>query len=116
MLALYLRIKESYKNDYNGMSKEYEGLMSYKLLSDKKNLKQICGLIKKQTYLYPRLHSSIPLLINELQSEEKFQDKLKLFQQFVKIVLDDFLFNEESYSTMKSVTKFKFLNIGFKVW
>ena len=80
LLALYLRIRESYRNDYNGMSKEYENLMNYKLLSDKKNLKLICGLLKKQTYLFPRLHSCVPLLLNELINEEKFKDKVKLFQ------------------------------------
>ena len=63
-LSLYLTLKKAYRSGgYSGMSKEYEELFAYNLLTDKKNLASLQRLVSKQTYLYPRLHSSLPLLI-----------------------------------------------------
>jgi hypothetical protein len=117
-LALYLRLKEIYQGaGYAGQSKEYEDIFAYKLLTDKKNLKLIQGLITKQTYLYPRLHSCLPLLMNEIaQSEGKAAEKARVTQLVIQSLLDEHLFNEEVYADMKSTAKFKFLFIGFKLW
>lgn len=65
-LALYLRLKGIYKEHYAGLSKEYEEVFDYKVLADKKSLRAITGLITRQTYLYPRLHSSLSLLLREI--------------------------------------------------
>lgn len=65
-LSLFLRLKEVYYSNYSGMSKEYEEIFGYKVLADKKNIKLIAKLVSKQTYLYPRLHSSVSLLMNEI--------------------------------------------------
>lgn len=73
-----MRLKDIYNHSYTGMSKEYEDIFNYKLLSEKKNLVVISKLITKQTGLYPRLHSSIPLLVNEINYESKPKDKVKL--------------------------------------
>lgn len=65
-LALYLRLKGIYNEHYAGLSKEYEEVFAYKVLADKKSLRAITGLITRQTYLYPRLHSSLSLLLREI--------------------------------------------------
>jgi hypothetical protein len=63
-LSLYLTLKKVYRQGgYSGMSKEYEELFTYSLLNDKKNLQALQKLVQKQTYLYPRLHSCLPLLV-----------------------------------------------------
>ena len=117
-LALYLRLKDIYLSaGYSGQSKEYEEIFAYRILTDKKNLKMIQALVTKQTYLYPRLHSSLHLLMNEItQAEVKSAERARLTQQLVMSLLDEHLFNEEVYAEMKSTAKFKFLFIGFKVW
>ncbi len=117
-LALFLRLKESYRTGYAGLSKEYENLFNYNLLSDKKNLKLLQALVSRQTYLYPRLHSSLSLLLEDISNSEetKTSDKAKLTQTLAKSLLDDHLFNEDVYQDMKSSSKFKFLHIGFKLW
>ena len=46
-LSLYLRLKEVYNQNFSGLSKEYEEVFSYKILSDKKNIKLIAGLISR---------------------------------------------------------------------
>ena len=74
-------------------------------------------LVTKQTYLYPRLHSSLHLLMNEVTSGEvKAQERARLTQQLIQTMLDEHLFNEEVYADLKSTAKFKFLFIGFKLW
>eukprot|EP00347_Sterkiella_histriomuscorum_P004007 403362109 len=115
-LGLFLRLKEAYQaGQADGMSKgEYSEVFNYKILADKKNLKQVCYLVQRQTYLYPRLHSSLPLLLNEISSESKTADKAKLMQQLINSVIVEFLFNDEVFAQMKSMTKFKFLHIGLR--
>lgn len=117
-LALFLRLKEVYRSGYSGLSKEYESLFNYNLLSDKKNLKLLQGLVSRQTYLYPRLHSCLPLILNDISKAEetKAADKARLTQTFLKSLLDEHLFNEDVYQEMKSTSKFKFLHIGLKLW
>jgi hypothetical protein len=45
------------------MSKQFDDLMSNADLFGKKQLALVCTLLKQQTYLYPRLHTSAHLLI-----------------------------------------------------
>lgn len=73
-----MTLKEVYYASYDGMSKEYEEVFKYKILSEKKNLKLIQNLISKQTPLYPRLHLSLRLVLEEITKEAKLKDKLKL--------------------------------------
>jgi len=60
------------------VSGEYSDVFNYKILTEKKNLKTLAGLIQKQTYLFPRLHTSLALIFNEINSESKTQDKAKI--------------------------------------
>jgi len=118
-LSLYLTLKKAYRQGgYSGMSKEYEDLFAYNLLNDKKNLSQLQKLVAKQTFLYPRLHSCLPLLVQlEIsQSEGTTKDKARLCSQLIKGLLEDNVFNEDVYGEMKSTSKFKFLHIGLSLW
>jgi hypothetical protein len=74
--------------------------------------------VAKQTFLYPRLHSCLPLLVQlEIsQSEGTTKDKAKLCSQLIKGLLEDNVFNEDVYGEMKSTSKFKFLHIGLSLW
>jgi hypothetical protein len=67
-LALFLRVKEVYtKGISEGMPKgEYSEIFNYKILADKKNLKSLNALVSKTTFLFPRVHSCLPLLLNEI--------------------------------------------------
>jgi len=58
-LSLYLSLKEMYLDAFEGQSKEYDNIMHYQFIQNKKHLNQINLLIKAQTYLFPRLHSSV---------------------------------------------------------
>lgn len=115
-LSLYLTLKDAYISLYDNMSPEYEGIFKYKVLTDKKNLEMINQLILKQTSLYPRIHSSLPLVAKEIQREKKEKDKLKVLQLFVKNSIDGYLLSEDVYNQMKGVTKFKFLFMGLSLW
>ena len=115
-LSLYLRMKEVYHSSYSGLSKEYEEIFAYKVLADKKNLKLIQNLISRQTFLYPRIHSSLPLLLNEIANEPKSSDQIKISQSFFKSIIEAHLFNDDVYQAMKSSGKFKFLYIGLNYW
>ena len=115
-LTLFLILKEEYSKNYQGVSQEYSDIFNYKIISDKKNLKLLQQLIVKQTSLYPRISQSLTLLLNEFENESKASDKLKLLNQFYKLVFEDFLFSEEIYKDFKGNTKVKFLHIGLKYW
>ena len=118
-LSLYLTLKKAYRQGgYSGMSKEYEDLFAYNLLNDKKNLSQLQKLVSKQTFLYPRLHSCLTLLVQlEIsQSEGTTKDKARLCSLLIKGLLEDNVFNEDVYGEMKSTSKFKFLHIGLSLW
>lgn len=110
-------MKQIYYEGYAGQSKEYEEIFAYKILTDRKNIKMIQALVSKQTYLYPRMHSCIGLLMNEITSgESKSSERARLTQQVIQSLLDEHLFNEEVYAELKSTAKFKFLFIGLKLW
>jgi len=53
--------------------------------------------------LYPRLHSSLPLLIKELFREKRAQIETNL-NMFIQIILEDAIFNEDKLSGSKYTT------------
>jgi len=113
-LSLFLCLRDAYLECFDGQSQEHDEIMQYQVVQNKKHLHQISALIKAQTYLYPRLHSSLPLLIKELFREKKALVEKNL-NLFIQIILEDAIFNEEVHDNMKSVAKFKYLHIGLKV-
>jgi len=87
--------------------------MKFEFMSNKKALISISSILKAQTYLFPRLHSSAMLLVKELMRDSKHF--FKNFESFFKVLLEDAIFNEEILEAMKSVARMKFLHIGFKI-
>lgn len=112
-LSLFLTLRDIYSTSFDGQSKEMNDILHMNFMKDKKILLQISTLIKGQTYLYPRLHSSIPLLIKEVFRDEKsFESNFALFSQ---ILLEQTIFDERVHDTMKSVAKYKYLHIGLRI-
>ena len=92
-LALFLTLREIYLDIYDGQSKEYGEIMSFSIFSNKKTLHQISSLMKSQTYLHPRLHTSVYLIVRELFRDKKSIEKN--FDLFNRIILEDSVFNED---------------------
>jgi hypothetical protein len=96
-----------------------EALMTCGSVFDKQNLKQVLNLLNKQKQFYPKLHSSNHLLVSELLKEYKAskstQKLVKTVSLIQKYLLDDGVFEEESYEKLKSGSKFKYIHIGFKL-
>jgi len=65
-LSLFFVLREVYISNFKGQSREHDTLMSFDVVGNKKQLQFVAGLIKQQTYLFPRLHSSAILLVREL--------------------------------------------------
>lgn len=72
-------------------------------------------LIKQQTYLYPRLHSCVHLLIKDLFLGDDIKSIPKKYQSFSQVVLERTIFNEEALSQMKSVARLKLIHIGLRI-
>ena len=72
-------------------------------------------MLKQQTYLYPRLHSSVVLLIQDLFLTDDVKTIPKKYQSFSSAVLEKVVFHEESLGQMKSVARLKLMHIGLKV-
>lgn len=72
-------------------------------------------MLKQQTYLYPRLHSSVHLLIKDLFLTDEIKTIPKKYQSFSQLVLEPTLFNEQALGLMKSVARLKLLHIGLQI-
>lgn len=112
-LSLFLSLRNIYLLNFNRDSKEFDSLMQIEIVGNKKYLQHISALIKTQTYLYPRIHSSASLLVKELCCDQKLFGKN--FVSVYKALLEDAIFNEEIYNNMKSAAKMKYLHIGMKM-
>jgi len=112
-LSLFLVLRDVYLECFAGQSNEYDEIMNFNIIQNKKCLHQISTLMKSQTYLYPRLHSSVHLIIKELLRERKLIEKN--FDLFNRIVLEESIFNEDVYDNMKSAAKLKYLHAGLKI-
>lgn len=76
-------------------------------------LQSFLNVVKTQTYLYPRLHLSVQLMVEEIFSQKKAI--VDNFKPFYKTVLESGIFNYKIYDEMKSVAKFKYLHIGLSI-
>lgn len=111
-LSLFLGLRVIYL-DMGAQTKDYDEIFQQNFVQNKKYLHKIGALLKQQTYLYPRLHSSVPLIINDLVRDKKSFEKT--FVLFNQIILEDGIFNEGNYEALKSSSKLKYLHIGLKV-
>jgi len=76
-------------------------------------------MVGRSVYIYPRLHTSLLLLINEIYLKHASSSKLRLqeFKRLAKAIFDNHFFDEQVYQSIKSSsTRPKFLHIGLKFW
>lgn len=88
------------------------------MFSDELSLKRLQQIVGKSVYIYPRLHTSLPLLIKEIYLRPTSSKlRLKLIKQLIETLFDDYFFKDEVYQAIKSSnTRPKFLHIGLKFW
>jgi hypothetical protein len=76
-------------------------------------------LIKIQTYAYPRLHSSIYIIILNLFVDLASAKNQKIFVHNLELLAQAFLekttFNEDVLVCMRSVARYKLMHIGFRI-
>lgn len=78
-----------------------------------KNLAKYTTIIGKSTYLLPRLHTSVHLLVNEAFQQKK---PVKVVTSLIHELLNGYLFNEGVYQTLKTSVRPKCLQIGLNLW
>ena len=90
------------------------------MFSTDEDLKKLTNIIGKSVYIYPRLHTSLPLIIAEIYISKEYTTaklRLQLVKKLTKALFEDYFFNESVYQGIKSsVTRPKFLYIGLKFW
>lgn len=66
-LSFFLVLRQVYLDRYVGQLKDQEHIYKFQLLTssadNKTTLSKLCKIMGQSTYLLPRIHSSIPLLI-----------------------------------------------------
>lgn len=81
-------------------------------------IKRLKAIVGKSIYIYPRIHTSIALIINEIyvkQTSSKL--RFKMIKSLATSLFEDYFFEETVYHGIKSSTaRPKFLNIGLKFW
>jgi hypothetical protein len=93
--------------------------LQYSILSEPENMRLLKKIVVKSTYIHPRLHSSLPLLIREIYHPSlglSQKQRVKVVKQISEEIFEECFFNETVYSGLKSATRPKFLHIGLKFW
>ena len=116
-LSFYFALKQVYLERYVGLMKsEQEHFFKHNLLtagSDNKNTYQkLCKILGQSTYLLPRQHSALTLIIEDIHRQPKESDKAKLLVELVQEVVHGYFCNDLVYQALKQTTRPKFLNIG----
>jgi len=120
-LSMFLTLRLAYFEviaPLGKLSKNYNELMAFDILDSTKQLAKALPLVKAQTYLYPRLHSSLVLLLEDLfrgDPNAKSNALLKKFKNINDTFLEASIFNEEVLASLKSVTRLKYLHIGLRI-
>lgn len=112
-ISLFLIIRKIYREKFQGESKEYNTLMNSDFIKNKTYLNSFLNIVKTQTYLYPRLHLSVQLWVEEIFVQKK--NIFENFKPFYSYILENGIFNFKVYDEMKSIAKFKYLHIGLSI-
>lgn len=113
-LALYFCLKPLFDKRRKETSKKTLQQVSFDFFEDfSENLQNFSKIIGKSTYLLPRLHSSVPLLVN---AAFESADSLTSVTEIIRLLLDGYLFNEQVYLSLKSTARPKCLHIGLNLW
>ncbi len=65
-LGFYLQMKDVYLEKYVGHLRENEHMFDNQVLSSENSAKKLAKIAAQSTYLYPRIHSSLPLLVADI--------------------------------------------------
>lgn len=118
-LSLYLTVRHAYLSPkYKDQSTKASKYLSGDFLVTDEEITRLKAIVGKSIYIYPRLHTSISLIINEIyvkQTSSKL--RLKMIKNLATSLFADYFFKETVYQGIKSSTaRPKFLNIGLKFW
>ena len=120
-MSLYLSLRHAYLSPrYQDQSTKVGKHLSADMFSTDEDLKKLTNIIGKSVYIYPRLHTSLPLIIAEIYISKEYTTaklRLQLVKKLTKALFENYFFNESVYQGIKSsVTRPKFLHIGLKFW
>ena len=119
-LSLFLTLRQIFTSpQFKDQSTKVAKVLGMDVLADDNDLVRLKNIVGKSVYLYPRLHSSLPLLIKEiyLKNASSAKLRLQLIKKLAKSLLEDYFFSEQVYQAIKSsATRPKFLHIGLKFW
>jgi hypothetical protein len=84
-LSLFLTIRNVYLDRFQGQLKEHETVYNHDIFGeDAKTLSKISKIIVQSMYLFPRLHSSVQLIITEIYRTEKTSDRFKRLTELIQ--------------------------------
>ncbi len=119
-LSLYLSLRHIYISPkYKDQTTKIAKHLTMDIFDDDQSLHKLKTIAGKSVYIYPRLHTSLPLLINEIYIKHASSSKLRLqlIKKLATVFFEDHFFNEQVYQAIKSsATRPKFLHIGLKFW
>lgn len=114
-LGFYLQMKAVYLEKYVGHLRENEHMYDNQILASETAAKKLAKIAAQSTYLHPRLHSSLPLLIHDIYREQSQSERAKVISLLLNTVVIDYFSSTAVYASLKSNTRPKFLNIGLKL-
>ena len=91
-------------------------IFEYELFNDRAGLRRLQDIVGRQIYIYPRLHSSLKALLDEIKLSKSSKRRVAYYKSLAEHVLDGYFFNEAVYASVKSQARSKFLNIGLRLW
>ena len=100
-----------YLDKYVGQLRESEHIYENEIFSNEKSFQKISKIISQSTYIYPRVHSALKLVIFEAMKEPT---AMKILGNLHALVVNSHFCNNNVYQALKSNTRPKFLNIGLK--
>ena len=118
-LSLFLSLRHVYLSaKYRDQSTKAAKHLTLDIFADEEDLLKLKHIVGKSVYIYPRLHTSLPLLIDEIYLRPSTtKQRLNLIKKLVKILFENYFFNDDIYQGIKSSsTRPKFLHIGLKFW
>jgi hypothetical protein len=115
-LSLVLSLRRIYLGKFAEAQKTKQ--LEFELFGDKAeaHVQQLKQIVSKATSSYPRMHSAIKLIVNEITSLNEPKDRARVVGLVMKDIFDNHFFNEEYYFSLKSTYRPKFLHIGLKFW
>ena len=96
-LSLFLMLKHLYQGSkLKEQSPKLAKVLGQDVLADESDLHKLRVIVGRSVYIYPRLHTSLPLLINEIYAKHASSAKLRLqeIRGLCKALFEDYFFDE----------------------